>query len=289
MPKPCFLIVNPTSGTYSQKKIDHIMAILAERGLPPLLMPTASAADPARFAARICQENEAPLILVAGGDGTLNGVLNGLAPGAATLGVIPLGTSNVLARELEIHSVEDAVKRVIRGECRPIPVGEMICGGESRRFLLMAGVGVDGAVVRGVRLPEKRLVGKAAYALSALRLLFAWDRTPLMVTADGSNLSCDSVIVCNAAKYGGNFVLSPGGGLFTPGFQVICISGGRLAYLKIFLRLLLGKISGSRSVTIFTASELKVEGGKAVQCDGDFFGCAPLTLKSIPDFVRVIV
>ncbi|HJV67010.1 MAG TPA: diacylglycerol kinase family protein [Geomonas sp.] len=289
MPRPCFLIVNPTSGTYSQKRVDCILQTLAAGGVQPVLMATASAADPARFAARICRENENPLVLVAGGDGTLNGVLNGLVPGAATLGVIPLGTSNVLARELKIHSVEDALSRVVRGESRPIPVGEIVCGGVTRRFLLMAGVGVDGAVVRGVRLPEKRVVGKAAYALSALRLLFAWDRSELTVTGGGRSISCDSAIVCNAAKYGGNFLLTPGGDLFTPGFQVFCIRGGRLAYLNLFLRLVLGKLSGTRSVTIFTASEVKVSGGKAIQCDGDYFGCAPLTLKSLPDFVRVIV
>ena len=289
MARRCFLIVNPTSGSFSQINIDRIIADLKLNGLDPELLPTRSPLDPTLFASRLCAEMPDPLILVAGGDGTVNAVLNGLVPGAATLGVIPLGTSNVLARELKIHSIDDALRHVARGNSRSVPVGELECAGEKRRFLLMAGVGVDGAVVKGVRLGEKKAVGKVAYALSALRLLLAWDGCELQVTGDGRSLSCHSVIACNAGKYGGNFLLAPKADLFSPGFQVVCISGGPLTYLKLFLLLALGKVAASRSVTVFAANELEVSGRKAVQLDGDYFGSGTLRLRSIPDFVRLIV
>ena len=185
----------------------------------------------------------------------------------ATLGVIPLGTSNVLARELKIASLEDALARVARGTSRPISVGELECAGQKRRFLLMAGVGVDGAVVQAVRLGEKKLVGKGAYLLSALRILARWDRGELQVTGGGRSLSCHSVIVCNASRYGGNFLLAPEADLFSPGFQVLCIKGGRLSYLRLALLLGLNRVAASRSVTLFQASELEVAGDKAVQLD----------------------
>ena len=265
------------------------MKALSQSGLEPVLLPTASAMDPTLFASRICNEQPEPLIVVAGGDGTVNGVLNGLTAGKVTLAVIPTGTSNVLARELKIHAVDDALGRIARGQSRPIPIGELECDGHKKRFLLMAGVGVDGAVVQGVRLREKRVVGKGAYLLSALRVLFAWDSDELKVTGGGRNVVCHSVIVCNAAKYGGNFLLSPQGGLFTTGFQVVCIKGGRLSYLKLFMLLTMGRAASSRCVTIFAADEVEIAGGKAIQMDGDYVGCAPLRLRSIPDFVRVIV
>jgi diacylglycerol kinase (ATP) len=287
--KRCFMIVNPTSGSYSQQKVDRIVEALRQEGLDAELLPTTGPLDATLFASRICAEEQDPLIVVAGGDGTVNGVLNGLAPGVARLGVIPLGTSNVLARELNIRSVADAVKRLVRGETRPVPVGELQCAGQNRRFILMAGVGVDGAVVRDVRLAEKRAVGKGAYVLSALRLLFSWDRDLLQVEADGKRFSCHSVIVCNASKYGGNFLLAAKGDIFSPGFQVICVTGGPLAYLKLCWLLALGKVAPSRSVAVFAASELEVSGGKAVQLDGDFFGCAPLRLRTVPDFLRLVV
>ena len=289
MARRCFLIVNPTSGSYSRQSVERIMARLAAAGLDPQFLATGSGEDATLFAGRICAEHLDPLILVAGGDGTVNGVLNGLVPGAATLGVIPVGTSNVLARELEIDSVDDALKRVVAGRTRPVPVGEVRLDGETRRFLLMAGVGVDGAVVRDVRLGEKRAFGKGAYLLAALRLLFFWDESLVQVTGGGRSVACHSVIVSNAAKYGGNFVLAPGGDLFSPGLQVACIGGGRFAYLAHALRLVLGNFSASRLVEIFTAEELEVTGEKAVQLDGDFFGLAPAHFRSIPDFLRMIV
>ena len=286
--RTCYLIVNPTSGGFSASRLEKIMASLRQGGLDPELLTTASALDATLFAARICAEASDPLILVAGGDGTVNGVLNGLVPGAATLGVIPLGTSNVLARELKIGSLDDALARVARGTARPISVGELECAGQKRRFLLMAGVGVDGAVVQAVRLGEKRLVGKGAYLLSALRVLSNWDLGELKVTGGGRSLSCHSVIVCNAARYGGNFLLAPEGDLFSPGFQVLCIRGGRLTYLRLALLLGLNLVCASSKVVSFPASELEVAGDKAVQLDGDYFGCAPLRIRSIPDFLRLI-
>lgn len=289
MSRRCFLIVNPTSGTFSQEKVDRIMAGLRERGLAPELMPTRTAADPALFAARICAEESDPLIVVAGGDGTVNGVLNGLVPGAATLGVVPLGTSNVLARELDIASLEDALDRLARGESRPISLGEIERGGEKRRFVLMAGAGFDGAVVRDVRLSEKKAIGKGAYLLSALRTLWRWDASQLQVTGGGRSVSCHGVIVCNAAKYGGDFRLAPDADLFTPGFQVLCISGGRLAYLGLALQLLNGTVVYSRNVTCFSATDLELCGHKAVQLDGDYVCPTPVAIRTLPDLVRLVV
>lgn len=290
MAKSCFLIVNPTSGRYSPATPGRLLALAAARGLEPELLPTAGPRDASLFAARICRETREPLILAAGGDGTVNGVLNGLEPGVATLGVIPLGTSNVLARELGIVSLEDALDRVACGRTRSFAVGEAECGGEKRRFGLMAGVGLDGAVVRGVRLSEKRAVGKAAYLLSALRLLFAWDRGLLRVTGGGRTLSCHSVIVCRAARYGGDFLLAPEADLFTPSFQAVCIKGGRrLDYLKLCLRLASGRFAASPLVETFAAGELEVSGTKAIQLDGDFLGLAPLRLRIVPDLARLIV
>lgn len=289
MSQRCFLIVNPTSGGYAPERIQKVMERLIAGGYAPELLLTGSAEDAPLFAARIVSEEKASLILIAGGDGTVNGVLNGLAPGRATLAVLPLGTSNVLSRELKIHSLDDAVSRVIRGESRPVSVGELASCREKRRFLLMAGIGVDGAVVEGVRLTEKRLWGKGAYVLSALRHLARWEPHDLVVRSEGACLTCHSVIVCNAARYGGNFLLAPKADLFTPGFQVLCIRGGRLSYLKLAALLALGRAWQSRNVTLFHSTQVEVTGEKSVQLDGDPCGGLPVTLTALADFCRIIV
>ncbi|MBJ6726511.1 diacylglycerol/lipid kinase family protein [Geomesophilobacter sediminis] len=289
MSRRCFLIVNPTSGGYRTEKIQRVLEKLQTGGYAPELLPTGSAEDAPLFARRICAEESTPLILVAGGDGTINGVLNGLEPGRATLAVLPLGTSNVLSRELKIHSLDDAVARVLKGESRAVSVGELESCRETRRFLLMAGIGVDGAVVEGVRLSEKRRWGKGAYVLSALRHLVDWDAQDLTVKAAGKNVACHGVIVCNAAKYGGNFLLAPKADIFSPGFQVLCITGGRITYLKLAALLASGRVAESPDVKVIEATELEVAGEKAVQLDGDPCGRLPVKVRSLADFCRVIV
>ncbi|UFS71500.1 YegS/Rv2252/BmrU family lipid kinase [Geomonas sp. RF6] len=289
MPKRSFLIVNPVSGTSSPEKVKALMERLVTAGVNPELLATTCAEDAGRFASRICAEEADPLILVAGGDGTVNGVVNGLLPGRATLAVIPLGTSNVLARELKIASVEDAVARVTRGVRKAVSVGEMSWDGGALRFILMAGIGVDGAVVEGVRLPEKKAFGKGAYVLSALRTLRTWDREEIAVRGAGRSLSCHSVIVCNAGRYAGDFVLAPEADLFSPGFQVLCVKGGRLDYFRLALRLFSGTASRSRSLTSFHADEVEVGGEKCIQLDGDYCRRAPVKIRSLPDFMQLVV
>lgn len=290
MAKRCFLIVNPTSGSYSQQKIERVMTALQGHGLVPELMLTGSAADAPLFARRICAEEAEPFIVAGGGDGTINGVVNGLVPGRAMLGVLPFGTANVLARELHIKSLDDAVQKLVRGEMRRLQVGLIEARGERKYFFLMAGVGFDGAVVENVRLGEKKIIGKGAYLLSALRTLAAWDRQQMEIRADGRVVECHGAVVCNGAKYGGDFVLAPAADIFTPGFQVVCVRGAkRRTYLKLALDLVAGRAPQGKDIAVFTARELEISGNKAIQADGDYCCHAPVRITAVEDFVRVIV
>ncbi|GFE57568.1 diacylglycerol kinase family protein [Geobacter sp. AOG1] len=286
----CFLIVNPTSGGYSPRRIEEIVATLRRRGKVPELLLTGSAADASLFARRICTEAAEPFIVVGGGDGTINGVLNGLAPGKATLAILPLGTANVLAKELGIRSLEDAIRKITGGEARSMAVGLLEAQEEKRYFSLMAGIGFDGAVVEDVRLGEKRVVGKGAYVLSAMRRLAAWDREPLRIRADGREVECHSAVICNGARYGGDFVLAPGADIFTPGFQLVCIKGcTRRTYARLTLELLRGLVPTEPGVITFPARLLEISVPKAVQVDGDYAGRSPLRITAVEKFVKVLV
>ncbi len=290
MAKRCFLIVNPTSGSYSRSKIEAVTAALRGGGLLPELMLTGCAADAPLFARRACTEEAEPFIVVGGGDGTINGVMNGVVPGRATIGVLPFGTANVLARELKINSTDDAVQKIVRGESRPLQAGLLEAQAERKYFFLMAGIGFDGAVVENVRLGEKKILGKGAYFLSALRTLAAWDRQRLEVRADGWVVDCHSAVVCNGSKYGGDFVIARAADIFTPGFQLFCVRGGkRRTYLKLALEMVAGRAPHGQDVAFFPARELEISGGKAVQVDGDFCCHAPVRITTVEDFVRVIV
>ncbi|HTP64698.1 MAG TPA: diacylglycerol kinase family protein [Geobacteraceae bacterium] len=286
----CSLLINPVSGGYSEEKVRRITAALEAGGLVPELLFTKSAGDFVRLSASICREREEPFIVACGGDGTVNEVINGLEPGRATLAVLPLGTANVLARELGIRSLDDAVARIVRGEVRPLTVGLLEAGEIRRRFVLMAGVGLDGAIVRGVRLTEKRVLGKGAYLLAAARLLRFWERERLQVEVRGRRIDCHSAVVCNAARYGGGFLLAPGTDIFAPGFQILCIAAeSRRAYLKLALAVISGRVAHDRNITFSTAEELTISGNKAVQVDGDYCCRTPVRITAHGGFARLIV
>jgi YegS/Rv2252/BmrU family lipid kinase len=290
MPTHCAVIINPTSGGYAEEKRQTLAAALERAGFAPEFLVTGDPDDPARFARQLCAERENPLIIVCGGDGTINGVLNGLEPERATLAVAPFGTANVLARELGIHSIEEAAARIARGTSRPMAVGLLQAEKLRRYFFLMAGIGFDGSVVEGVREGEKKRFGKGAYFLAAVRRLWGWEREILEIDADGERIGCHSAVICNTRRYGGGFVLAPAADIFTPGFQVVCVrSTGRSAFFRLALAAVVGREGGGGAVRRFFCHELTVTGHKAVQVDGDFWGYTPLRVSAVAEFVRLIV
>lgn len=290
MARICTLIINPVSGRYSELRLRQAKTALEAGGLAPELLLTENANDAELLSRRICQEQDEPFLIAAGGDGTVNGMINGLVEKKATLAVLPLGTANVLSKELGLVSLEDAVARIVRGATRPLTVGLLEAGAVRRRFLLMAGIGFDGFIVRGVREREKRIFGRGAYLLSAVRFLCHWEREMLKVKAGGRRIECHSVVVCNASRYGGDFILAPGADLFTSEFQVACIaSNSRSAYLRLALAVISGRVMENHDIVYFDAEELLVSGKKAVQADGDYCCAAPVRITSCRGFVRLVV
>lgn len=284
------LIVNSVSGSYSLRHMDSAVRSLAKAGITPHIHEIATLEEAQVCCTQIQKTEADPYIIVAAGDGTINAALNGIGPGKATLALIPLGTSNVLARELGIRSLDDSIRRIVGGATKPLAVGMLELGEARRYFSLMAGIGFDGAVVRDVNRLEKRFFKQGAYGLSALRQMWAWDRKQLLVTYGEKNISCHSVIISNAARYGGDFVLAPGQDVSRPELTVVCItSDRRRTYLGLALDLLLRRDWPGCTVNRFMADDLMVDGTKPIQVDGDFAGYGPARLSVVDNFARIIV
>jgi YegS/Rv2252/BmrU family lipid kinase len=156
------------------------------------------------------------LIIVAGGDGTLNGVLSALLEVAASneaaplppLAILPFGTVNVLARELGIPlTLDKAIAVASRGFPRPLDIGLF----QGQPFLLMAGIGFDGAVVRAVRPEAKSIFGALAYVGEALRLLLAYPIHQFKIDCDGETTETPAwlVVVSNATTYAYKLCFAP--------------------------------------------------------------------------------
>lgn len=290
MTRHCTLIVNPVSGGYSEARLQSIRAALEAGGITSELLLTKSADDAAMFAEEACRQNDEPFIAAGGGDGTINGVINGLEPGKGILAVLPLGTANVLSRELGIRTVEDAVARIIRGVARPMTIGVLRGPGVERRFVLMAGIGLDGRIVENVKYREKRWMGKGAYLLAAAREMRHWDRQRFQVVAEGKRIDCHSAIICNGALYGGAFILAPGADIFAPGLRIVCITGNtRGAYVRFALSVIAGRVRDNADVSFVTAGDFTVSGDRAVQVDGDYCCRGPVRITAEEGFVRLVV
>lgn len=230
------------------------------------------------------------MVIVAGGDGTFNAVVNGLDPSTATLAVLPFGTSNVLAAEIGIKSIDDALDRIAGGKTRALSVGVIEFEEKSLRFVLMAGIGLDGAVVRDVWPLGKKLLKQGAYALSALKSLLAWDATIFELSTPEGDVTCHTAIICNAARYGGNFILSNESSPFISGLSAVCITGnGRRTYLKSALDLFRNKMESNKDLVRVHSSLFEVRGSRPIQIDGDFVGYGPARISELTDFARIIV
>lgn len=285
-----YLFVNPLSGSYSAGRFQAILDRLHGSGITPEVFRVHTPAEIISRCSTINGESGRPLVIVAGGDGTINAVVNALIPSAATLAILPMGTSNVLATELGISSIEDGLEKIAAGASRPFSVGLLELEGRTHRFLLMAGIGVDGAVVRDVWPWGKRVLRQGAYALSALKRAMTWDPDVFEISTPEGTVTCHTAIVCNASRYGGNFILSPGSSPLSPGLSAVCITGNtRRTYLMSALDLFRGGGVTNGGLIRIHSSTFEIGGKFPIQIDGDFVGYGPARISGLADFAEVIV
>jgi diacylglycerol kinase family enzyme len=285
-----YLFVNPASGSHSAQRLQLVLGQLRTHAVIPEVFDVRTPAEIYACCRRINDELTRPLVIVAGGDGTCNAVINGLEPGKATLAVLPFGTSNVLAAEIGITSLADALERIIAGKSRSLSVGIIELEERTLRFLLMAGIGLDGAVVRDVWPLGKKFLRQGAYALSALKRAVLWDSTRFEIISPEGTVACHTAIICNASRYGGNFILSPDSSPFMPGLSAVCITGNsRSTYVSSALELFRNRAGTSRNLTRIHSTNFEIRGTHPIQIDGDFVGYGPARISECIDFARIIV
>ncbi len=285
-----YVVFNPASGSYSPQRTERILTALQRGGVTVSEALFPGSVDEAVTVVRgLCLSRQQPLIIAVGGDGTINTVINGMVEQRATLGVIPLGTANVLAWELGIRSIDGAIERIVNGRPRAFTVGEATTAAGTRRFLLMAGIGLDAAAVADVRPAEKERLGGLAYLLSGLRQLKEWDRSTVTVSDGQRSMACHSVLVTNACHYAGPYRLAPQASIFSPRLEVVPLN---LPTRRSFIRMALGLVLTGRPPASdgwpLTEGQLTISGGKAVQLDGDSFGAGPVTVRLIPAFNHLL-
>lgn len=232
------------------------------------------------------------LIVAAGGDGTLNEVALGLVGTQQVMGILPLGTANVVAAELNLPRCPRRLAALLLEgptvELCPLLVQ---VGGHARVALQMVGAGFDAQAVHSVNLALKKKVGKLAYVWAMLRLMAHLPHTPIQVTLDGRPHVAASVIVANGRLYAGTFVLAPKANLTSPSVEVVLFhTPGRLAVLGALVGLGLGQLHRWPGVSVRTAREVTLASATRtpVQIDGDAAGTLPLTVRPSASRLRLV-
>jgi YegS/Rv2252/BmrU family lipid kinase len=294
------LIRNPTAGRRRQGLVDAVVRELKAEGWTVELVDTAAAGD----ARRLAEGHEAgryAVIAVAGGDGTINEVVNGLATrgeSAPPLAIVPLGTANVLAHELGLGSTAAALaKTIMFGRAVLVQPGQASGDGDPRCFSLMAGAGFDAKVVAGVSAPLKRRLGKAAYVWRSLIETRRYRPVRYAVEIDGAPYEAASVIVTRSRHYAGPYVVAPNAALSEPLLHVCLFERwGRSQTLRFGLALLRGRLSRTGGYRVITGRQIKIsvlsDAGELrrqpVQIDGDDALTLPISIGLSSAAVRLL-
>ena len=281
------VILNPAAGQRHRGRLQATLERLEALGCAVTLQETSRPGEASELA-RAADPGAFDAVVAAGGDGTINEVINGLISVKLPLGLLPLGTANVLASEIGLGLAPERVARsLVEGPQRPISCGR---AGE-RLFVQMAGVGFDAHVVEKVDLALKRRVGKLAYVAQALRQAFAFDFPSYRVRIGDQSHEAASVIVANGRNYAGKYLLAPKASIEEPAFQVCLFQArGPWAVARYGLALQIGRLPKRKDLKFLQAERLTIEGplGDPVQGDGDTIARLPVEIALVPDAVELV-
>jgi YegS/Rv2252/BmrU family lipid kinase len=291
------VIFNPAARGNKARRFRHFLNELSQQCS---LKATTGPGDARRFAHAAVSIGY-DLIVAAGGDGTVNEVLNGIGDepdgfARTRLGVLPLGTVNVFARELKIPlRLEAAWKVLRRARETKIDLGcvDFVDEGKParRHFMQLAGAGLDARAVELVSWKLKKNAGPLAYVVAGFQALV--EKQPrVCVCADGKQIEGELALIGNGKFYGGPFAIFPGATL-SDGLLDVCVfpSVKFSSLLRLAPGFLLRRKLSEPLVRRLRAEtfELTGEGSAAFELDGEWVGHLPATFSLEPKKLRVIV
>lgn len=227
-------------------------------------------------------------IVAAGGDGTVQDIINRYPD--QEIAILPLGTENLLARYLGIEASGTFVAEMIAaGATRTIDLCEM----NQRRFILMASLGFDAAVVDSLARNRKGNISYFSYLKPIWKTLCAYPFEALRISADGSEeMTAYHAIVVNIPAYGLNLNFAPSAKDHDGQLELILLrKKGIWNMLKYVFRIIRGTHLDSRSVQMLQARSIQIHSDHAVpvQADGDPCGTTPAQIDVLPGAGRFIV
>jgi diacylglycerol kinase (ATP) len=244
----------------------------------------------------------AQLVVVIGGDGTMNEAVNAVlqvaGPGCE-LALIPCGTGDDFARTFGIpRKVDQALAVAARGTARAIDLGRahfQIDGREGQRYFAnFAGAGISGGIAQRGALTSRRLGARAAYFWATVAVFARWQNVPMTIEVDGKRREGRmlEVIVANGAYAAGGMRVAPDASPYDGRFDVVLIGDAtKLDFMTTFPRIYRGKHIGHAKIDVLKARKVTVapEEPLPVVLDGEQPGTTPVSFELLPGALRLRV
>jgi diacylglycerol kinase (ATP) len=293
------VVINPTAGQHrAENQASQLNAVLDS--LDAEVIYTESAGDAERIALGAAISELYGSIVAVGGDGTINEIVNGIlqAPEGTdrpTIGIIPMGTSNILATELGIpaQSPLESLSIIQQGRHRLIDIGSA----NGRYFTMMASFGFDAEAVKRVQPTVKYLMGAPAYILSGITVLAQHRASKLEMMIDDVRVCSEAfvVVVANTSSYAIEQVKIAPFAAIDDGWLDICIferpPNDKIGFLGQILLLMARRHLGDPRVRYYRGRRVAISAEPPMlgQIDGDLGGETPTVIEIHPRSVSFFV
>lgn len=291
------ILFNPEAGGLRRgctEKLARAVDVLAAQGIEAEIEATPGPATAGQLARSMAEVAGVQRILVAGGDGTLNEVINGVVGLPVEVGLLPAGTANVLANEMGVGRWQQALQKVSSWQPVAVPTGVLhFADGSQRHFLMMAGAGFDARMVSMVDPAMKRRFGKLAYWMTGLSQL-GRKLEQVRLTANGRVYRGSFCLASRVRNYGGDLQIAPSIRLMDDDLEVVVFEATVTAtYLAHLAKVVAGRIRSAQGITVFRTRELSLapDGDEPVhvQVDGEYAGLLPLRITVHPAAINLLV
>lgn len=283
-----FIVHNPNAGRSAHQLYRETLSFLKTSGSSVETLDTARHGEGTKASAEAAKSGKFDAVVAAGGDGTVHDVAEGLVGRSIPLGIIPMGTGNVLSREIGLpRSARELASTLVRGATHDIPVGQV----NGRPFLFVVGVGFDAEAVRVFEREGTRQYGQMGFVWPVLRALRSYEDRPLRITTEAGGREAQWIIVTRVKHYAGNLLLAPNADLRVARFHLLSIKGGGLLNrVRQLAALALGVIEHDPAVHAESAKSIRIDGDRRVpvQIDGEVLGELPLTIGFHPQRLSII-
>ncbi|KKB36984.1 diacylglycerol kinase [Bacillus thermotolerans] len=287
------IIYNPTAGRELFKKhLPEVLQKLERAGYETSAHATTGAGDATR-AAKLAVERRFDIVIAAGGDGTLNEVVNGLAgqEHRPKFGIIPMGTTNDFARALHIpRDIHGAVDIITAGETIPVDIGRM----NDKYFINIAGGGRLTELTYEVPSKLKTMIGQLAYYLKGIEMLPSIKASHVTIEYDGKLFEGEVMLflIGLTNSVGGFEKLAPDSSVNDGLFSLLILKKTNLAeFIRIATLALRGEHLQDPNVIYTKASRVKVHAPEKVllNLDGELGGTSPADFENLYRYLEVFV